>query len=48
MSTSAPVKKVTDIPIIEPVEIPRELPAGVPAPMIVFPIRVPERVRVLR
>ena len=31
MSTSAPVKKVTDIPIIEPVEIPRELPAGVPA-----------------
>jgi len=49
MSTSAPVKKEYDIPIIKPMRIPKELPApGVPAPVIVNPVKVPERVVVRR
>ena len=46
MSTSAPIKREYDIPIIKPIRIPRELPAGVPAPIIVRPVRVPERILV--
>ena len=51
MSTSAPVKKEYDIPIIKPMRIPVEpqrLSPGVPAPVIVRPVRVPERVEVRR
>lgn len=44
MSTSAPVKKGYDIPIVKPEEAPRRLNPGVPAPMVVNPTRVPERV----
>ena len=52
MSTSTPIKKEYDIPIVKPVEIPEEprrLNPGVPAPMYVpwgvesVPERVPAR-----
>lgn len=50
MTSKAPVKKEYDIPIIKPEEIPKELPAGVPAPEYipwereVFPVKSPVRV----
>lgn len=50
MSTSAPVKKEYDIPIVKPMVVPRELPAPDPerwVPVVtVAPVKVP--VRVLR
>lgn len=49
MSTSAPVKKEHDIPIVRPQRIPKELPAPNPerlVPIVPFvPAEVPERVR---
>ena len=45
MSTSAPIKREYDIPIVKPRRELLELPGGVPAPNIVVPVRVPERVR---
>lgn len=48
MSTSAPVIKVADIPIVPPKRLPKELPAAVPAPLVVVPIRQPEVVEVRR
>ena len=50
MSTSAPIKREYDIPIIRPKREPLVLPAGVPAPVIVWPVREPvwEPVRVRR
>jgi len=40
MTTTAPVRKVHSVPIIEPYRPPRELPQ---APVPVMPIRVPVR-----
>jgi len=40
MTTSAPVRKVHDIPIVEPYRAPKELPQ---APVPVEPFRVPVR-----
>ena len=48
MSTSAPVKKEHDIPIIKPEEEPRRLNPGIAVPNIVMPVRVPEKVRIRR
>jgi len=51
MSTSAPIREVHDIPIIEPRVVPRELPTPDPGRWIsIVPIRVPVKVpeRVLR
>ena len=51
MSTSAPVRREYDIPIVEPYR-PPAVPKGLPAPdperivPIVVPVRQPERVRV--
>ncbi len=49
MSTSAPVKREYDIPIIEPKRIPEEprrLNPGIAIPDIIRPVRVPEVVPV--
>ena len=51
MSTSAPIRREYDIPIVKPQRIPEEprrLNPGVPAPVITRPVRVPERVEVRR
>lgn len=50
MTTSAPIVKVVDIPIVEPRRevIPKRLPTREPAPVIIAPIRIPEKVRVRR
>ena len=50
MSTSAPIKKEYDVPIVRPIREaePRRLNPGVLAPVIVGPVRVPERVEVRR
>lgn len=45
VSTSAPIKKVHDIPIVKPQRVPKELPVGVPVVPFTIPITVPERVR---
>ena len=53
MTTTAPVRKVHDIPIVEPYRLPvapRELPVPertvFPVVPIIQPVRQPERVRV--
>ena len=49
MTTTAPIKKEYDIPIIKPMRIPTEpqrLNPGVPAPVFPMPVKVPERVEV--
>lgn len=44
MSTSAPIRKVYDIPIIKPVEEPQRLNPGIPVPAIIVPVKVPVKV----
>lgn len=46
MTTVAPVIKTIDIPIVTPKRVPKGLPEAVPAPLIIVPIRQPERVEV--
>jgi len=46
MSTTAPVKREYDIPIVKPEEAPRRLNPGIAVPDIVMPVRVPEYVPV--
>ena len=51
MSTSAPVKREYDIPIVKPKKIPEEprrLNPGIAVPVIIRPVRVPEVVPVRR
>ena len=49
MTTSAPIRKIHDVPIIEPYRVPKALPVVDPERIvrpIVVPVRQPERVRV--
>jgi len=51
MSTSSPVRRVHDVPIVIPIQVPKRLPEvsperWIPINPIVVPERVPERVTV--
>jgi len=48
MSTSAPVKREYDIPIVKPHEEPQRLNPGIAVPNITRPVRVPEQVPIRR
>jgi len=51
MTTSAPIRKTIDIPIVAPARVPKEparLPEAIPAPLIIIPVKQPGRVPIRR